>query len=589
MDEENPHICDKCFLLFNSKETLTNHQSSCSQSESTNRNCQNIRQLLQNEKIAHSCDLCGKVFTSKGLLISHRMKCREMAPPDPSCNKLEMLDEQAGRKHEIVPNKYDVKMNEEAVDRKPLICDFCFLAFNEEEELRIHKETHSENKQSECDGCGKVFISHSENKQSQCNGCGKVFISHSENKQSQCNGCGKVFILHSENKQSLCDGCGKVFISHSENKQSQCNGCGKVFISHSENKQFQCNGCGKVFISHSENKQSLCDGCGKVFISHHSSQSHRFTCKETKPSVCEMCQVSPNEQCDQIHYKTKEHLNSDQGTVGSVQHESSNDEETVDETSDEKPNVRDKCFKTFSMKENLESHESICAAGEKRYQCCDCRHLVFNSLETFMSHVQTQHGDSRMLTCPVCRLMVPQVEDLQRHMDTHFTGVKDVTSVKFETELYEPEEMIEPTGGEETSVKFEPEPYELEETIKPASGKETAVKFEVEPYKPEETKQNSFLVHLPDQEPHRCGFCDKTFAQETSLKYHRAMHNADKPFKCDLCEKTFSSKGNMIQHQQLHSGKKPHKCDQCDKSFNRKSHLKVCSHVAFLARFFLLR
>ena len=427
--EEKPQISDKCFLLFNSKETLTNHWSSCVQSVSSNKNDQNTPELLHNEHTTHSCDLCGRMFTAKGLLISHRMKCYQMTTPNSTLTSF---------KTEMLWKKGDAKTDQQVEDRKRLVCGVCFLAFTEEDALGNHEETHAGNK---------------------------------------------------------------------------------------------------------------CDACDKVFSSHHTSSSHRLICKEQKPFSCEVCCMASREEYDVVKHKTNEHSNSDKETIGSVQYNGNSDEETVEETSDEKPNMCDKCFTTFSTKESHEAHTSVCAAGEDRHQCC---HLESGTVETFTTHVQTQHGDSKMWMCAVCRLMVPCVEDLHRHMETHHPSYE--TSVKFETGPYEPEEPVEPPTGEATSVKFEAEPYEPEDKI----------------------ETNNFLVHVPngDQQPYRCEFCDKSFAQETSLKYHKAMHNTDKPFKCDLCDKTFSSKGNMVQHQQLHSGQKPHKCDQCDKSFNCKSHLK---------------
>ena len=148
--EEKPQICDKCFLLFNSKETLANHRSSCIQSVSTIKNSHNTSKLLHNEQTTNSCDLCGRVFTSKGLLISHRMKCYQMAPPDSTLTSFTP---------EMLLKKGDAKTDQQVEDRKPLVCDTCFLAFTEEDALGNHKETHAGNKPPKCDACDKAFSS----------------------------------------------------------------------------------------------------------------------------------------------------------------------------------------------------------------------------------------------------------------------------------------------------------------------------------------------------------------------------------------------------------------------------------------------
>ena len=79
------------------------------------------------------------------------------------------------------------------------------------------------------------------------------------------------------------------------------------------------------------------------------------------------------------------------------------------------------------------------------------------------------------------------------------------------------------------------------------------------------------------KKPYTCSLCNKSFAQNYTMKSHMRTHTRGKPFKCILCSKPFANRSNLIRHMRIHTGEKRFSCIICNKLFLQNSHVK--SHM----------
>ena len=78
-----------------------------------------------------------------------------------------------------------------------------------------------------------------------------------------------------------------------------------------------------------------------------------------------------------------------------------------------------------------------------------------------------------------------------------------------------------------------------------------------------------------------CEFCNKEFANSSSLSRHTKIHLGDKKFKCSFCDYGTIRKDVLTSHLRTHTQEKPYKCPEpdCDYSANQTSNLKTHSLV----------
>ena len=51
------------------------------------------------------------------------------------------------------------------------------------------------------------------------------------------------------------------------------------------------------------------------------------------------------------------------------------------------------------------------------------------------------------------------------------------------------------------------------------------------------------------------------------------IHSLDKSHKCGICDKSFAQKGHLTERMLIHTGDKLHSCETCGKSFTMKGNL----------------
>ncbi|XP_076456345.1 uncharacterized protein LOC143290714 [Babylonia areolata] len=76
------------------------------------------------------------------------------------------------------------------------------------------------------------------------------------------------------------------------------------------------------------------------------------------------------------------------------------------------------------------------------------------------------------------------------------------------------------------------------------------------------------------QRPHRCGTCQRSFREVSTLRKHEQLHRADRPYVCNTCGKSFLWSSNLKVHERVHTGERPYKCKICHRCFTQSNDLR---------------
>ncbi|CAL4090321.1 unnamed protein product, partial [Meganyctiphanes norvegica] len=63
---------------------------------------------------------------------------------------------------------------------------------------------------------------------------------------------------------------------------------------------------------------------------------------------------------------------------------------------------------------------------------------------------------------------------------------------------------------------------------------------------------------IQGEKPYQCSQCEKSFANQSSLRYHQKHHTGEMPHQCSHCDRRFIIKSALIQHLRTHTGEKPY-------------------------------
>nr|XP_029710763.1 zinc finger protein 358-like isoform X3 [Aedes albopictus] len=84
------------------------------------------------------------------------------------------------------------------------------------------------------------------------------------------------------------------------------------------------------------------------------------------------------------------------------------------------------------------------------------------------------------------------------------------------------------------------------------------------------------LAPPPENKPHQCQQCLKSFSSNHQLVQHIRVHTGEKPYKCSYCDRKFKQLSHVQQHTRLHTGERPYKCHlpECGRAFIQLSNLQ---------------
>lgn len=68
---------------------------------------------------------------------------------------------------------------------------------------------------------------------------------------------------------------------------------------------------------------------------------------------------------------------------------------------------------------------------------------------------------------------------------------------------------------------------------------------------------------------HKCGLCNKTYANPYLLSVHKSTHQDEKPIECGFCQKTFHNNIQLRNHERRTHKNQSIGCTFCDKTFSK--------------------
>ncbi|XP_043943137.1 zinc finger protein 850-like [Protopterus annectens] len=98
----------------------------------------------------------------------------------------------------------------------------------------------------------------------------------------------------------------------------------------------------------------------------------------------------------------------------------------------------------------------------------------------------------------------------------------------------------------------------------------------VKPYEESFTWKDNLFAHeaLHARVYHyKCSTFGKSFTQKHNHRVHKKRHTGELLYKCATCCKSFTKKSRLTVHERIHTGEKPYTCTTCGKSFRQKGSL----------------
>ncbi|XP_054272868.1 oocyte zinc finger protein XlCOF6-like [Macrosteles quadrilineatus] len=448
------------------------------------------------------------------------------------------------------------------VSTETFVCSHCHKTYHSKSTLSVHiRRVHLPDSCYKCPECDKIFTSQVGLKIHQ--------NTHSDDKPTMCKECGKTFSCvynmrvhqraHIGLKPFLCADCNTSFYDkgslrkhqrvHLNVKPFKCSYCQRSFrrnsslrkheITHIGNRLFQCNTCNKWYstkeslkrhqIVHTGVKAFTCHVCGKSVCNQYTLKIHMRIHTGDKPYACDLCKLRFYDSSTLRKHTKNYHIQ-------------------------EKSFQCDLCKKTFADKRNIQLH-MVTHLQVKKYECkfCDKSFTGKNYLKT---HINIHNGIYEFV-CVVCSKVCVSKENLQAHLKCHEEEKQFSCEVckKFFRDLGSLKKHFRTHTGER--------PY----TCQPC-GKS---------WRKSSSLKQHMMKHRGEQEKKvSCPVCHKRFTS-TRLKVHSIIHSDVKPFPCSHCPKAFHTKSNRDVHERIHTGEKPFCCPKCFKRFAQSGNLKYHS------------
>ena len=90
------------------------------------------------------------------------------------------------------------------------------------------------------------------------------------------------------------------------------------------------------------------------------------------------------------------------------------------------------------------------------------------------------------------------------------------------------------------------------------------------------SQRSSLRIHvcpIQTNQPFDCGHCSLSFSDPNKLRAHVVTHTNERLFKCGYCGRRFAGATTLTNHIRTHTGEKPFVCENCGKCFAQASQL----------------
>lgn len=295
-----------------------------------------------------------------------------------------------------------------------------------------------------------------------------------------------------------------------------------------------------------------CIYCNKCFRHSWSLQSHIGTHTGERPFTCNICFKSFTDRSALSSHQRITHFT-------------------------EKTHMCSYCGKAFKLKKQLERHERIHTGHE--YHRCDICGKLFTQKCNLMKHL-VLHSGQKPFSCSICQQSFAQKDNLNIHVLRHHSQqnpvVCDVCGKVFKNKMtlmgHKKTKHTENTKQIicEVCGKFFPDRSCLNSHKWVHSGGPINCDVCGKSYPHARAiRVHKRIVHT-EVRKYCCDVCGIGFKTSQTLKHHKVVHTGERAFGCEECGRCFGQRTALKTHMRIHSGIEPYSCPRCNESFKWK-------------------
>lgn len=213
----------------------------------------------------------------------------------------------------------------------------------------------------------------------------------------------------------------------------------------------------------------------------------------------------------------------------------------------------------------------------KPYKCTECNFTTV-TITNIRCHIRKCHLKLKPFTCDICSNKYGTSVLLDEHMNTH-TGLKPFNCKYCNYKSASRQVLNYHLSSHKTTKditcdicknKFYSKSRLRAHIVTHNKDKNLMCKYCSHYFSTIEAVDKHYKkVHTND---YACPYCDKVTKSKKALNNHLNVHTEAK-FKCHLCTNVYKSGHILKEHLLKHEGIRKYKCDVCDKSFAQQSHL----------------